>query len=163
MDDKIICRSGEVKVLLPLILLLLYWYPQIKCFVLVNFGYFAKDILRKTQENLHLNCKTCFSSKKLPQLQNQKNWKKRGDLPIYNPIHQAANPPSSLYEETDVWQMETNNQAWNNHSSSIAHNLQQLHFLFLLELQLFLKETDLLSRESDTRENEVKNQCWVVN
>jgi hypothetical protein len=41
--------------------------------------------------------------------------------------------------------------------------LQQLHFLFLLELQLFLKETDLLSRESDTRENEVKNQCWVVN
>jgi hypothetical protein len=40
--------------------------------------------------------------------------------------------------------------------------LQQLHFLFLLELQLFLKERDLLSRESDTRENEVKNQCWEL-
>jgi hypothetical protein len=76
--------------------------PKIKRFVLVNFGYFAKDILRKNWENLHLNCKTCFSRKKIATFAKPKNWKKkRGDLPNYNPINQAANPPSLLYDETD--------------------------------------------------------------
>ncbi len=63
--------------------------------------------------------------------------KKRG-LPNYNPINQAANSPPLLYEKTDLWQMEMDNPASNKHSSSIAHNLQQLHFL-LLGLQFSLK------------------------
>jgi hypothetical protein len=52
----------------------------------VNFWYFAKDILRKTWENLHLNCETLFSSKKLPHVQNKKIGQKRGIFQITIPL-----------------------------------------------------------------------------
>jgi hypothetical protein len=101
VDDKIMFRCGQLKVLFPPnppIVLLMF---QTKVLLLVNFLYPANDILTKTWKNICFKCQTCFSSKKLPHLQNQKIEKTKRDLPNYNPSNQAINPPSFLYEATD--------------------------------------------------------------
>lgn len=97
--------SGEAnsKYYSPLILLLFFcWCSKIKCFFLVNFLYPANDILTKTWKSICFKCKSCFPSKNLPHLQNQKIEKTKRDLSNYNPSNQATNPPSFLYEATDL-------------------------------------------------------------